>query len=211
MRYFPITIGIDAGILRDSTAMVGVAYDSKRGKVGVVFHKIWRPSPGDPIDIEVTLENELRKLYNEHKFIISSIVYDPKHLLPTMMKLQKEGFPTRVFDQTTSNMIAASQLLYELMKSKNLEAYPDDDIRRHIQMSVAEQTARGFRIVKTKVSKRHHIDAAIALAMAAYDAVVNGGVDTSIPLVIESPWSDMSMHNISKETVIPFPLQGDND
>lgn len=210
MRYFPITIGIDAGIKRDTTAMVAVAYDSKRGKVGILFHKIWKPSPGDPVDIDSTVEAELRKIYNEHKFIISSIVYDPTHLLSTMARLSNEGLPCRTYDQTSSNMISASENLYGLLKNRKLEAYEDQDLRRHIQMSVAEQSARGFRIVKTKTSKRHHIDAAIALAMACHDAVMNGGVDISIPVTIESPFSDMTI-NVSKELELPFELRSPND
>src|SRR3990167_6440326 len=187
-RHFPITIAVDAGIKRDTTALVGVGYDSKRGKVGQVFHKIWTPAPGDQVDLDVTVERELIDLYS--KFNVASIVYDPTHLLQTMLRLKQKGFPTEPFQQSISNMTQASQLLYELFKNRNLEVYPDDDMRRHIQMAVAETTSRGFRIVKSRTSKRHHIDGALALAMACYAAVKTGGVDISIPLILGSPFSD---------------------
>lgn len=206
-RYWPITIGIDAGIRRDSTALVGVGYDSHRGKVGIVFHWVWSPTEGDPVDLEATVEKKLRELKSQ--FNIVSIVYDPTHLMTIMPKLQREGFPGRMIEQTIPNMTAASQLLYDLFKNNNLEAYPDETLKRQIQMAVAETTSRGFRIVKAKTTKRHHIDAAIALAMAAYDAVNNGGVDTSIPLIIRSPYSDMTAFDVEQDMALPPELQGD--
>lgn len=191
---WPITIGVDAGVRRDSTAIVGVGYDSHRGKVGVVFHWVWKPSTNDPVDLEATVEMKLREL--RAKFNISSIVYDPTHLLTIMLKLQREGFPTHIYEQTVPNMVAASQLLFDLFKNNNMESYPDDELRRQIQMAVAETTARGFRIVKSKLPIKHtFVDAAVAMAMASYDAVSNGGVDTSIPVVLRSPYDDMTIFN----------------
>lgn len=206
-RYWPVTIGIDAGIKRDSTALVAVGYDSNRAKLGIVYHKIWTPSEGDQINLDETVEKELIYLYN--KFKVASIVYDPTHLMQTMLRLQSKGFPTHQFDQTLSNMTSASQLLYELLKARNLEAYPADDLRSHIQMSVAETTSRGFRIVKNKQQKKQKVDGAIALAMAAYAAVQSGGVDISIPVQIRSPYSDMTAWDDQKEQGIPFELQSD--
>lgn len=203
-RWWPITVGIDAGIKRDCTALVAVGYDASRGKLGLVHHRIWTPSPGDPVDLEATVETELRML--RKNFNVASIVYDPTHLLTIMTKLGREGFPTRTFEQTASNMTAASQLLYDVMKNRNFEAYPSEDLQRHVQMAVAENNSRGFRIVKSKVSARHHVDGAIALAMAAHDAVSNGGVDISRPVVIVSPFSDMTRRE-KTDNEIPFPLR----
>jgi phage terminase large subunit-like protein len=206
-RYWPITIAVDAGIRRDSTAIVGVGYDAHRGKVGIVFHWVWSPQTDDPIDLEETVEKELRKIVRQ--FNVASIVYDPTHLITIMNRLKREGLPTRMYEQTLPNMTAASQLLYDLFKNNNLEAYPDDTLKRQIQMAVAETTSRGFRIVKTKMSKRHHIDAAIALAMACYEAVQNGGVDISIPVMIRSPYYDMTALEPEEDMSVPFELRGE--
>lgn len=204
-RHWPVTIAVDAGIKRDSTAIVVVGYDQGKGKVGLVTHRIWTPSPGDPVDIEATVETALLDMYNRYN--VSAIVYDPQHLLATMQRLQRKGLPTRAFEQTIGNMTAASQLLYEVLKNRNLETYPDDTMRRHIQMSVAETTSRGFRIVKTKITGRHHIDGAVALAMACYAAITNGGVDISIPVRVESPFADTSELIDESQLEIPFPLR----
>ncbi len=206
LRYYPIYVAVDAGIKRDSTALVGVGYDGKRGKVGLAFHYIWTPSKDNQVDLDLTVESKLMELYG--KFNIVSVVYDPTHLLQTMLRLKQKGIPTAEFPQNATLMTAASQLLYDLFKNKNFEAYPDEEYRRHIQMSVAETNSRGFRIVKNKVSKRHFIDAAVATAMASYASVNSGGVDISIPVVIESPFSDASAWNIGPaEQKLPFPLQ----
>lgn len=206
---FPITIGVDAGQKRDSTALVGVAYDAKKAKLGVVFHKIWTPSSGDIVDLDATVEKELLELYNKYKVV--SIVYDQTHLIQTMFRLKNRGLPVSPYNQDAGNMTACSQLLYDLFKNHNLETYPDETMRRHIQMSVAETTSRGFRIVKTKTSKRHHIDGAIALAMAAYEAVSNGGVDITIPVAIRSPFSDKTMYVNNRNNPFPPQLRSDND
>jgi hypothetical protein len=208
-RYMPISIAVDAGIRRDTTALVGVGYDSRRGKVGVAFHKIWKPSPGDPVDLEATVEKELVSLYN--KFTIATIAYDPTHLMTIMLRLQRLGMPTRSFDQTLPNMTSASQLLYDLMRARNLEAYEDSDLRRHIQMSVAETTSRGFRIVKSKTSKVNHNDLAIALAMACHAAVSTGGADISVPITILSPYAETSTLGNRRNQLLPKELQTDDD
>jgi phage terminase large subunit-like protein len=205
-RYFPIYVAVDAGIKRDSTALVGVGYDGKRGKIGLAFHYIWTPTKDSQVDLDLTVEAKLRELYT--KFNIVSIVYDPTHLLQTMLRLKQAGMPTREFPQNVNLMTSASQLLYDLYKNKNFEAYHDDEYRRHIQMAVAETNSRGFRIVKNKVSRRHFIDAAIATAMAAYEAVNSGGVDISIPVVIASPYSDATAWGpVPEQAKLPFPLQ----
>lgn len=207
LRYWPVTIGIDAGIVQDCTAMVVVGYDAKRSKVGAVTHTIWTPTEGNQIDLDL-VENRLLELYN--KFTVASIVYDPKHLMQMMYKLKMKGLPVKAFQQTVPAMTAASQLLFDLFKNRNIEMYPADDMRRHIQMAVAETTNQGFRIVKNKSNKRNHVDAAVALAMACYEAVSNGGVDISIPVVLNSPFSDMTDYGPKEATpYIPPELRDD--
>jgi phage terminase large subunit-like protein len=198
-KYWPVTIAIDAGIIQDCTAMVVVGYDAKRGKVGLTAHTIWTPAEGAQIDLD-EVEKRLLELYN--RFTVASIVYDPKHLMQMMYRLKNRGLPVKPFQQTIPAMTAASQLLFDLFKNRNLEFYPAEDLRRHIQMAVAETTTQGFRIVKNKVSKRHHVDGAVALAMACYEAVSNGGVDISVPVMLTSPFSDMTAYG--PKDITPF-------
>lgn len=205
-KYWPVTMAVDAGVMQDCTAVVLVGYDAVRAKLGLVTHKIWTPTEGHPVDLD---EVELRivELYNILNVV--SIRYDSTHLMQMMNRLKNKGLPTVPFDQSQTSMVKASQLLFDLLRNRNLEAYPADDLRKHLQMAVAETSNRGFRIVKGKVSKRHHVDGAVALAMAAYDAVENGGVDISIPVKLESPFSDMTVLKNTNQSHIPFALRDD--
>jgi phage terminase large subunit-like protein len=159
---------------------------------------------GNPVNLDA-VELRITELYNI--FNVVSIVYDPTHLLQMMMRLKNRGLPVRPFEQTQTNMVMASQLLFDLLRNRNLEAYPADDLRRHLQMAVAETSARGFRIVKNKISKRHHIDGAVSLAMASYDAVSNGGADISVPVRLDSPFSDMSVLTAESQMRLPPELR----
>ena len=127
-----------------------------------------------------------------------------------MQNLALLGINTQEYLQTASNMIKASQLLFSLLQKKNLEAYKAPDLKSHIEMAVAQQTAQGFRIVKGK-GMRHisKMDGAVALAIASVTAADSGGVDTSQPLKIESPFSDVSAWNEGEldEKSLPFPLR----
>jgi hypothetical protein len=59
--------------------------------------------------------------------------------------------------------------LFELIKGRNLVAYPDEEIRTAISRAVAVEGARGWKISKEKQS--HRIDIVVALGMAALAAV----------------------------------------
>lgn len=209
-RKYPIFIGVDAGVVRDSTAIVAVAYDGTTGRVGQVFDRIWTPSgEDDPIDLQM-VENFIIEMYN--KFNVAAIYYDPTHLYQMMRRLEGAGLPVHEYKQSSDNMTRASQMLYDLLRLKNFDAYPAPELRSHLQMSVATVTSRGFRIVKDKRTHRHHkIDGAIALAMACYAAVDSGGVNVSEVMRIESPFSDMTGWKESREEdkILPFALRSD--
>src|SRR6185295_592705 len=59
-RSLSIWIGVDASTKRDSTALVACAFDRKTSCVRLVAHKVFTPTPGDPIDFEATVEKTLR-------------------------------------------------------------------------------------------------------------------------------------------------------
>lgn len=205
--HWPLYIAVDASTKHDCTAVVGVGYDSARGKVGVAFHRVWKPVTGEWFDLDKTVGNFVTEI--SRKFTIASVVYDPTQLHQTMTTLRNRGLPVREFPQSVPSMTAASQLLYDLFRNHNVETYPDDEFRRHVQMSVAETSSRGFRIVKHAVGRvRPPNDLAIALAMAAYDAVSGGGVDISVPVRIVAPFADMLPPTYSDaEAYIPYPLR----
>lgn len=208
-KYWPLYVGVDAGVKHDCTAIVAVGYDAERAKLGIVKHKIWTPKPDEWFDLDSTVEHFLKDLY--HRYKIASIVYDRTQLHQTMTRLHFAGFPVHEFSQS-SKMIEASQLLYDLFKNKKVEAYEDEELRKHIQMARAEVTPRGFKISKSRLDRtmQHKDDAAVALAMAAYAAITEGGVDISVPVVIESPFSDMQVNRTKEDGWLPFELRSDD-
>ena len=72
------------------------------------------------------------------------------------------------FPQSVPNLTEASSNLYELIKGRNLVAYPDAEIRLSMSRAVAIETSRGWRITKEKQS--HKIDVVVAMAQAALGA-----------------------------------------
>jgi len=83
---------------------------------------------------------------------------------------------TNILAIRVPNLTEASSNLYELIKGRNLAAYPDADIRLSVSHAVALETRRGWRIAKEKAG--HKIDVVVALAQAALGAVQQTGTPT---------------------------------
>jgi hypothetical protein len=118
----PIWIGIDASTKRDSTAIVCVTHSKKTGVVSLARHYIFQPSPSDPLDFEATIERTIRDL-RQH-FSIRKILYDPFQMAATAQRLTRENLPLEEFPQTSANLSAMSQNLYELIRSRHCRSIP---------------------------------------------------------------------------------------
>jgi phage terminase large subunit-like protein len=162
--------GVDASIKRDSTAIVCCTFDPTAKKVRMVWHRTFQPTPTDPLDFEATIEATLLDL--RRRFYVREIRYDPYQLVAVAQRLTAAGLPMVEFAQSVPNLTEASTNLYELLKGRNLQTYPDDDIRLAVSRCVAIETSRGWRLAKEKAS--HKIDVVVALAQAALGAVQQG-------------------------------------
>jgi phage terminase large subunit-like protein len=69
----PVWVGVDASVKRDSTAIAAVTFEN--GKVRLVWHRIFQPSPTDPLDFEMTIEKTLLDL--RHRFNVREVRFDP--------------------------------------------------------------------------------------------------------------------------------------
>ncbi len=208
-RKHPISIGVDIGIKHDDAAIVGTYYDPKEGKCKQAFHDIWKTDPEYPLDIEHTVENKLVEM-NE-LFNIVAVLYDPYQFHRSATTLKTKGLPMIEYAQSESNMTAASQNLYDLYKTQRIEHYSADDMEEQVTLAAAKNKGRGFRLVKDDESGAPN-DAAIALAMSAFDAVKRMGVDTSVKVVWESPFSDFTgipekSSRQKEEEGLPFALR----
>jgi len=166
----PVWVGVDASVKHDSTAIVAVTWDQDEQKVRLIAHRIFQPSPTEPLDFEAAIEGTITEL--AQRFTVRKVLFDPYQMAATAQRLARQGIPIEEFPQSTPNLTAASQNLFELINGRNLVAYPDPAMRLAISRAVAIESSRGWRITKEKQS--HKIDVVVALAMAAYAAVKTG-------------------------------------
>jgi len=171
-----IWLGIDASVKRDSTAIVACAWDAEANRVHLVCHRVFQPSPDEPLDFEATVEQTVLDWHS--RFNLRECRYDPYQMAATSQRLAAAGVPMVEFPQSVPNLTEASTNLYELIKAGNLVAYPDAAMRLAIQRAVAVETSRGWRIAKEKAS--HKIDVVVAMAQAALGAVKGGAAPASL-------------------------------
>ena len=165
-RDLPIWVGVDASVKRDSTAVVAVTWNAAAEKVRLVWHRILRPSPEEPIDFERDVHQTIRTL--GQRFSVQRVFFDPYQMQASAQQLERDGVPMEEYPQTVDRLTAIGSNLYELIKGGNVEAYPDAELRSAMGAAVAKETPRGWRIAKEKTSAT--IDLVVALAMAALGA-----------------------------------------
>jgi phage terminase large subunit-like protein len=170
-----VWVGVDASVKRDSTAVVACTFDLKAKKIRLAWHRVFQPSPKEPLDFEATIEQTLLDL--RRRFYVREVRFDPYQLVAVAQRLTTAGLPMVEFPQSVPNLTESSTNLYEALKGRNLVVYPDDDVRLAVSRCVAVETARGWRIAKEKAS--HKIDVVVALAMAALGAVHQGQADST--------------------------------
>jgi phage terminase large subunit-like protein len=166
-RALAICVGVDASTKHDQTAIVATAFDKKSQVVRLVAHRVFQPTPDQPLDFEETIERTLLDL--DQRFAIRKVLFDPYQLVSVAQRLLKRQVKVEEFAQSSPNLTMASQNLYELIQDQRLIVYPDADMQRAISQAVAVETPRGWRISKTKQS--HKIDLIVALAMAALASI----------------------------------------
>lgn len=161
----PCIIGVDAAPRRDKTAVVL----DQRDENGIHNIKSWH-FEADPeaglLDFD-ELKHLLRSLC--HEYNVTRIVVDPAHLFAIMDELMREGLPVEDFPQHASRMIPASMNLYDLIQLGRIKHGDDPQLTKHVLNAGAKEIPpSGWRL--TKVNRHEHIDAAVALAMAAHIA-----------------------------------------
>jgi phage terminase large subunit-like protein len=94
-------------------------------------------------------------------------------MVSTAQRLAKAGVPIEEFPQSSPNLTAASQNLFDLIESRALVLCPDADMRLAVSRAVAIEGPRGWRIGKEKSAFK--IDIIVALAMSVHAAIVAQG------------------------------------
>lgn len=166
-RRVELFVGVDAALKHDTAAVVGVYRE--RDRIVLATHRIWTPSPEEPLDLEATIEAHLRDL--AARFSVQEILCDPWQMARSVATLKAAGLPIRELPQTTSHCTAFGQALFDALTGRNLVTYPAADLRAQALNTVAVESSRGWRIAKEKTSKK--IDAVVALAMACLAAIAS--------------------------------------
>jgi phage terminase large subunit-like protein len=135
--------------------------------VRLVWHRIFQPSVDNPLDFEPTIEATILDL--RRRFNVVAVLFDPYQMQASAQRLTKAGVPMAEYAQTSGNIMAASNNLFEIIKHRNLAVYPDDDMRVAISKAVAIEGSRGWKISKEKASDK--IDVVVALGMACHGAL----------------------------------------
>src|SRR5439155_8920831 len=107
---------------------------------------------------------DLRRRYR-----VGRVLYDPFQMARSAVTLRRAGVPMEEYPQTSGNLTAAGQGLFELVRGRGLVMYPDAELRRHVLNAVAVETGRGWRLAKEKSSRK--IDGVVALSFACLDAI----------------------------------------
>jgi hypothetical protein len=203
----PIFIGVDAATKSDCSAVVGVTWDDD-AKLRLAFHKIWRPQPGIPLDLEATVERYLRE---QHELFAIRAVADPYQLQRSLATLRSVGVDIKELPQTVGNTTAMGEALFDVLKGRNIKLYADSELRQQALNTVAIENTRGWKIAKEKASKK--IDGIVALSMAVLSAL-EAGPESAMPLMVISSAPDsayVEWETARRAPLPPHPLDDDED
>jgi hypothetical protein len=102
---------------------------------------------------------------------VIAVDYVNEKLVLTPLSTVSGNLPMLEFAQSSPNLTAMSQNLFELIEHNNICIYASVELRNHAAHCVAVESTRGWRISKTKAANK--IDGIVALGMACLQAVQN--------------------------------------
>jgi phage terminase large subunit-like protein len=109
--------GVDASTKRDSTALVAVTFQHEH--VRLVAHKVFTPTPGNPINFETTIERTLREWHQ--RFLLRQVLFDPYQMAAVSQRLAGEGIPIEECAMTPANLAKRMMMGYEVL-ARRVEA-----------------------------------------------------------------------------------------
>ncbi len=154
-------VGVDVGLVRDSTAVVTVQ-ERPDGRLHAVS-KVWMPLMGQTVDI-AAITQYLRDLAK--RFDVRAISYDPRLFELPAIYLLEGGLPMVEVPQSVEHMTPIVGALFELIRGGGLTHEADELFASQVVNAVPRLNERGFTLSKSKSAPRGHIDACIALALA---------------------------------------------
>ena len=169
-------IGVDIGIVRDSTAVVAVQRDAE-GQLHAQA-RFWVPSVDQPVDVTDVMQH-IRNLARTYQ--VEAISFDPRFFDVPAKMLADEGLPLVEIPQSVERMTVVLGSLLELIKRGELHHDGDPLLRQHVLNAVPRFNERGFTLQKSK--SRGRIDGVIALSLA-----VDRALRKERPVATEYAW-----------------------
>lgn len=171
----PMVLALDAGIAHDSFGIVGVTrhYNPTRRKtdLAVRYARAWVPPIGGKLDFGMDdgPEQAIRALCRT--FNVIRVRYDPYQLHDLTTRLTKERVAVFVEFNQGADRMEADTALRDLILRRGIAHDGNADLRRHLDNAdrKLDTQARKMRLVKRTAALK--IDLAVALSMAAHDAL----------------------------------------
>lgn len=152
-------IGVDIAVKRDNAAVVAVYNHYDSGTFRLWGHRLFKP----PVNLATQVEPLLVDLLTRKR--VAGVIFDPYQFESTRQRLHEAGFGHKLIEcNQQTQMVQAANTLHTHLNQGTLKLYRDADIHSNFSWCAAQQTERGWRIVKQKQSKQ--IDFVVALAMA---------------------------------------------
>jgi phage terminase large subunit-like protein len=175
-----IWVGVDVSVKRDATALVAVSCDRTTKVVRLVTHKVFTPTPGDPVDFDAV---EATLLEWGERFVLRRVLFDPYQMQASAQRLEAH-IKIEEYPQTLANLTQATSNLLDLINQRQLVLYPDAAMRLAVSRAIITESSRGSKLDKLK--QQHKIDVVVALSMACLAAVRGVGeyaYDTTLDFV----------------------------
>lgn len=135
--------GVDLGLTRDCAAVVVLAVQpGKAGKIRLAHHKLWRPIPGQKINL-LDIEQHLVELHS--KFDLATVAYDPwqmEHLAQTL-RADLGHRDVREVPPTGQTLRDIATLTIECFTDHRVQLFECEPLQRDLKRLRVEERSQG--------------------------------------------------------------------
>jgi phage terminase large subunit-like protein len=160
-----ITLGLDASLRRDTSALVWCHRDA-RGTYHVRQRTWRRDEELGMVDLQA-IKHEI--LDAHRSFAVRWCAYDPFGFGALAQELAELGVPMLEWPQSSRRMVPATQALYDAVLSRRIRHGGDEVLAAHARHAVVRETEYGPRLDKRRSGEPMDAMVALALAVAAWE------------------------------------------
>lgn len=164
----PVWLGVDVGLVHDSTAVVAAWPSEETGHVVLaarVFASDHRAVAHEHVPRERILshvEQHIRALAG--RWDVREVAYDPRFFERSAEILSDDGLMMVEVEQSSRVMADAYQAFYAAVVEQRIAHDGEPVLADHVASTAADKTERGWKVRKLRAHKR--IDACVAAVMA---------------------------------------------